>query len=125
MRRTVRVIATLPGVLFAVQGLNWIFDPAAAALSLGMPLLDGIGRSTQIGDLGAFFFAMSAMILVGVVKLEPRWLRAAAMLVGGAAVVRTLAWAFHDAAFATRFIVIEVVIAALLFFSASQLQDGD
>jgi hypothetical protein len=47
------------------------------------------------------------------------------MLVGGAAVVRTLAWAFHDAAFATRFIVIEVVIAALLFFSASQLQDGD
>ena len=68
---------------------------------------------------------MSAMILVGVIKLEPRWLRAAAMLVGGAAVVRTLAWAIQDAAFAAQFIVIEVVIAALLFFAASRLRDND
>jgi len=125
MERTVRILATLPGVLFAAQGLNWIFDPASAAESLGMPLLDGIGRSTQIGDLAAFFFAMSAMILVGVVRLEPRWLRAAALLVGGAAVMRTLAWAIHDAAFATRFIAIEVAIAALLLFSASRLRQGD
>jgi hypothetical protein len=125
MARTVRILATLPGVLFAAQGLNWIFDPASAAESLGMPLLDGIGRSTQIGDLAAFFFAMSAMILVGVVHLEARWLRAAAMLVGGAAVMRTLAWAIHDAAFAARFIVIEVAIAALLLFSASRLRQGD
>ena len=125
MQRTIRIVAAVPGVLFAIQGLNWILDPAAAAEGLGMPLLEGVGRSTQIGDLGTFFFAMSAMILVGVVRLEPRWLRVAAMLVGGAAVMQTLAWAFHGAAFAAQFITIEVVVAALLFFSASRLQRSD
>ena len=59
MQRTIRIVAALPGVLFAIQGLNWIIDPSAAAEGLGMPLLEGIGRSTQIGDLAAFFFAMS------------------------------------------------------------------
>ena len=125
MVQTIRIVAALLGVIFAVQGLSWIFDPASAAESLGMPLLDGIGRSTQIGDLGAFFFAMSAMIFVGAIKAEPRWLRAAAMLVGGAAVVRTLAWAIQDAAFATQFIAVELVFAALLFFAASRLRDAD
>ena len=125
MVMTIRIVAALLGVIFAVQGLSWIFDPASAAESLGMPLLDGIGRSTQIGDLGAFFFAMSAMIFVGAIKAEPRWLRAAAMLVGGAAVVRTLAWAIQDAAFATQFIAVELVFAALLFFAASRLRDAD
>ena len=83
-----------------------------------MPLLDGIGRSTQIGDMGAFFLGCSAMILLGAATRRPHWLQAAAMLVGGAAIVRTLAWAFHDAAFATQFIAVELVVTGVLLFGA-------
>jgi len=48
----VRITAALPGVLLAISGVGWLSDPATAAEGLGMPLLEGIGRSTQIGDFG-------------------------------------------------------------------------
>ena len=122
MNQAIRFVAALPGVLFGFQGLLWVFAPARAAEGLGMPLLDGIARSTLIGDLSTFFFAMSAMILVGVVRREPRWLRAAGLFVGVAAVMRTLAWALQGADFASEFIAIEVGTAALLFFAASRIR---
>ena len=111
-----RILAGLPGLLFLVQGLGWLFDPKTAAEGLGMPLLDGIGRSTQIGDLGAFFFSIAAMALLGVITLRATWLYGAAMLLGGAAVMRTLSWALHGAPFTVDFIVIETVLAALFIF---------
>lgn len=110
----IRILVALPGVLFLVNGLQWIFAPANVAESLGMPLLEGTARSTQIGDLGAFFLAGSAMILIGVAKRERTWLLAAVLLIGGAAVVRTLAWALQGAPFAGQFIVPEVVMTAIL-----------
>ena len=38
-----------------VMGLRWLVDPSGAAAGIGMPVLDGLARSSQIGDLGAFF----------------------------------------------------------------------
>lgn len=114
----IRILVALPGVLFLVNGIQWIFAPAAVAKSLGMPLLEGTARSTQIGDLGAFFLAGSAMILIGAATKERTWLLAAALLIGGAAVVRTLAWALQGAPFAAQFIVPEVVMTAILLFGA-------
>ena len=81
-----RIVAAIPGVLLLVSGVGWLTDPAAAAEGLGMPLLEGIGRSTQIGDFAAFFLAGSAMVLIGAWTVRTGWLLAAALLVGGAAV---------------------------------------
>ena len=53
MKNVLRIIAGLTGALFFLNGLNWIVYPASAAESLGMPLLNGLGLSTQIGDLGS------------------------------------------------------------------------
>jgi hypothetical protein len=121
VQRTVRIVAAIPGVLMGVTALQWLFTPELAAQGLGMPLLEGVGRSTQIGDLGAFFFGTSAMILLGAIKANAQWLHAAAMLLGGAALVRTASWLLHDAAFATQFIVVEVVMTAVLLFCAAKI----
>ena len=48
----IRVLCALPAILFFYQGVNWLFQPEEAAAGLGMPLLTGIGASTQIGELG-------------------------------------------------------------------------
>lgn len=120
MPTPLRVLVGLCGVLFALQTLGWLFDPAGAAEGLGMPLLDGMGRSTQVGDFSAFFFALSALILLGAIRQQPHWLQAAALLLGGAALFRSVAWALHGADFATRFIAIEALIAGLLLFAASK-----
>ena len=116
-----RIVAGIIGVFFALQTLNWIAQPKAAAESLGMPLLDGIGRSTQVGDQTAFFFALSTMVLLGAVRSNGQWLQGGALLLISAAVMRTLAWAVHGAAFAAPFIAIEVVFGGLLLFLSTKL----
>ena len=83
-----------------------------------MPLLEGAGRSTQVGDFGSFFLAGFVMVVMGVWTLRREWLLAPALLLGGAAVMRTLAFAVHDAPFATASIVAEVVMAGMLVSAA-------
>ena len=51
-----KILSGLVGLIMLSTTVNWIFDPAGAAASLGMnTILDGIGRSTLIGDFTAFF----------------------------------------------------------------------
>ncbi|MAE94745.1 MAG: hypothetical protein CL910_08810 [Deltaproteobacteria bacterium] len=120
MNTPLRVIVGILGAFFLLQGAGWLFAPASAAEGLGMPLLDGVGRSTQIGDMGAFFLGLGTFILLGAIRRERPWLLAGAILLGGAAVVRSLSTVFHGAPFATQFIAIEAIIAALLVFAATR-----
>ena len=113
-----RGVTILIGVLMLLIGLNWIVDPAGAAQQLGMPLLDGAGRSTQLGDLTSLFLGIGTMTLLGVWKRNATWLQAAAMLLGGTAIFRTLAWAVHGADFVPDAVVVEVVSTAVLLTTA-------
>ena len=88
INKILRVVTVLPGILFVVIGVGWVVDPASAATGVGMPLLEGIGRSTQIGDLGSFFLTMGLLILVGVTTLERAWFYPPMMLLGLAAMFR-------------------------------------
>ncbi len=115
-----RVVAGIIGIFFLIQGINWIVIPADAAEALGMHLLDGLGRSTQIGDTASFFLTLGTMSLLGAARSNPQWLRAGAMLLGWAAIARMLAWFLHDAAFAGIFIGVEIVFGAALLFVASR-----
>ena len=120
MDKVIRIVAALPGIMFLVMGVRWAVDPEGIAASVGMPLLDGVGRSTQIGDLGGFFLGGGIMILLGVAMRQRIWLYSASLLIGITAVYRVLAWAAHDAALTTEFIAVEVVMTALLLFAASR-----
>jgi hypothetical protein len=122
MNKVLRGILVLPALLFILLGLQWMVDPAAAAKGLGMTLMDGMGRSSQMGDVGSFFLMSGTMALIGVITLRKEWFYAPAMLVAGAAVFRTVAWLAHDAPFATVSITIEVVLTALLLFAASRIK---
>lgn len=117
-----RLVPGLIGVFFLMQAIGWLIDPQSAARALGMPLLDGLGRSTQIGDLSALFLFFGAAPLVGAIRSDPRWLRPPAMLLAAAALMRALAWLLHDATFAGAFIAVELVTSALLFLAAWRLE---
>ena len=124
MKNVLRAASGLFGLLFLVSAIRWIVDPAAAAQALGMPLLDGVGRSTQIGDIGAFFAVASALILAGALRENPTLLRVAGLLMASAAVLRVLAWLVHGAPLATAFIAAEVLAAAVLVGTASRLSSS-
>lgn len=125
MNKVLSVIVALLGVLFVVIGLRWLIDPLAAGGQLGMPLLEGIGRSTQIGDLSAFFLTVGASLLFAVITAKRTWYYPAIMLLGFAAVGRVLAWSFHDAALAIDLIAPEVIIACFLLFASRRLTVQD
>ncbi|SDR87173.1 hypothetical protein SAMN05216271_0618 [Halopseudomonas sabulinigri] len=121
MNKILTVVAGLLGLMFLLIGLRWLVDPSGAAGQLGMPLLDDVGRSTQIGDFAAFFLTLGVLILLGLVTSQRLWFYPAAMLLGIAALGRVLAWAVHDAALALDLIAPEVIIAAVLLLAARRL----
>ncbi len=125
MKKLLRVIVTLPAILFVVMGLRWITDPAGAASSLGMPLLDGLGRSSQIGDVGTLFLTMGLMILIGLATSTGSWFYAPALMLSVVALFRLLAWLFHDATLAPDMIAVELIIAVLLLSVAPQLSERE
>jgi hypothetical protein len=125
MKTVLRVLVTMPAVLFVIMGLRWITDPTGAATGLGMTLLDGVGRSSQIGDVGALFLSMGMMMLLALITARRSWFYAPALMLILVAVLRLLAWLLHDAALALDMIVVEVVIAGVLLFAATRLSPSE
>ncbi len=121
MSKAIRALALLPALAFLFTGLNWLTQPEAAAASLGLPLLDGVARSSQIGDMAAFFLSGSFMIFIGLVTNKRIWLQAPAMVIGLTAICRVLAWLLHDAALPMNLIAPEVVFSLILLLVASKL----
>ena len=121
MNAPLRLVVRILGVVFTLQGIGWLVAPGRAAESLGMPLLDGLGRSTQIGDFAAFFFTAGVAMLVGTRPGRARVLILPAALLGSAAFCRAIAWLLHGAAFAAFFIAVEIAAALLLLRAAGSL----
>lgn len=119
MNIVLKALLVLNGIMFIGLGLGFMIAPAQVVDALGMPLLDGLGRSTQLGDLAGFFTAGGVMILLGIKQENATWFYGAAMLVGFTAVYRTLAWALHDAALAVPQIGLEIVLTVLMLMAAS------
>ena len=120
MDRFLNIATYTVGFLFFINGVMWLIYPAASAEALGMSLLSGEGLSTQIGDLSSFFLVLGSFTLLGAYTKQKYWFYAPIALLGLAAISRTIAYLFHDAAFATQSIMVEVLVACLLFFQASR-----
>lgn len=123
MRSPLRIAIVVLGAFFTLQGIAWLVDPARVAAGLGMPLLDGLARSTQIGDLSSFFLVAGATMLLGARPGRSGLLYVPAALVGGAAITRTLAWMFQGADFAFLFIAVEIAVGVTLLQGARRLDE--
>jgi hypothetical protein len=118
-----RILVLLPGVAFLVTGLRWLVAPAGVAPEFGLSLASGIGLSSQVGDMSAFFLTLGICILMALVSGRRIWFYPAITLLALTALGRILAWLLHDAALATSLIAPEVIVALLLLFAARHLSD--
>ena len=125
MKNVLRVIAGIAGTLFFLNGLQWIINPASIADSLGMPLLEGVGLSTQIGDLGSFFITVGAMTLIGAITTTRHWFYAPSMLLLVAALYRALSTILYGAPFVMSAIVVEISVGLFLIFAGSRIATKD
>jgi len=123
MGSRLQIVTRVMGALFLLQGIGWLVAPERSAGSLGMPLLEGLGRSTQIGDFAAFFVTLGMTILAGSFVGRGRLLYFPATLLASAAGGRILAWAAQGAAFATLFITVELFSSLLLLVAAQRAEE--
>jgi hypothetical protein len=121
MNIALRAIVLLCGVLFIVTGLRWLLAPAGVAPEFGLALSSGVGLSSQIGDMSAFFLTLGVSILMGLTTGRAIWYYPPMILLSLTAVGRTLAWLLHDAALAMNLIAPEVIVALILLIASRRL----
>ncbi len=64
MSLALRILTALLGLPLVGIGLLWCVLPELAASLLGASLLEGTGRTTQIGDSAAFFLGSGTMLVL-------------------------------------------------------------
>ena len=117
----IKLLVLLFGVLFLVTGLRWLLAPAGIAPDFGLALGSGIGLSSQVGDMSAFFLTLGVCMLMGLTTQRSVWYYPPIMLLSLTAVGRVLAWLIHDAALATQLIAPEVIVSLVLLFASRRL----
>ncbi len=111
----------VPGVFFLFTGYQWLVSPETAASALMMPLLDGAGRSSQMGDIGGLFLGMGLVIMSAVVTRKGDWLMPLSIILACIGIFRLLAFSLHDAALIPRMIVIEIVLSVWFAIASRKL----
>ena len=117
----IKLLVLLFGILFLVTGLRWLLAPAGIAPDFGLALGSGIGLSSQVGDMSAFFLTLGVCMLMGLTTQRSVWYYPPIMLLSLTAVGRVLAWLIHDAALATQLIAPEVIVSLVLIFALRRL----
>lgn len=123
MNRLLKVLVVLPAILFLVTGLRWLVAPAGVAPHFGLTLEQGVGLSSQVGDLSAFFLLLGICMLTALVSERRSWYYPPIILLSLTALGRILAWLLHDAALAVDLIAPEVTVAVILLVASRRLPE--
>lgn len=119
---TLRGITAFFGFALLMLGLGWWVHPEPAAHLLGATLLDGSGRSTQIGDSGAFFIGSGGLLLWGALRAEAQMVLAGGCLIGLVAPGRIMAAAAHGATWTIPEIAGECIVLVVAIATASAIR---
>ena len=110
MLTLLRTLTGLAGLGSLIIGAMWWYQPETAAGVLGASLLDGTGRSAQIGDSGAFTIGVGVLLLWGAARQYAVFVLIGGCLVGLVAPGRILSATFHGGAVTTPEVIVECVI---------------
>ncbi|MDA8986117.1 hypothetical protein N9H10_03500 [Luminiphilus sp.] len=123
MLTLLRTLTGLAGLGALLIGATWWYQPETAAGLLGASLLDGTGRTAQIGDSGAFFIGVGVLMLWGAVRQRALFVLIGGGLVGLVAPGRILSATLHGGAVTTPEVVVECIlflIAVITWFAISR-----
>lgn len=121
MNKVLRLLVLLPAILFIVMGVRWLVAPAGIAPDFGLTLAEGVGRSSQIGDMSGYFLTLGSCMLIALISERRSWFYPPMMLLALTALGRIVAWLLHDATLAFSLITAEVVVALVLLLASRRL----
>ena len=106
------------GVVLAIIALRWILSPEDSANSLGMVLLEGAGRNTQIRDFTALFASTSIFCFISITTRQYQWIFSSGIVFLLIALISVLASQLHDAPLTYSSLIAEIIFAVIAFTSA-------
>jgi len=119
-----RVFTGLMGALLALPfALRWLLTPEVQSAHLGISLDGPSAFSHMRGDTGGAFFAVGALAILGLVRKEPGYLEAVALIMVSIIAGRLLSVAldgFHPQVGVAM--AVELVTALAAFATARQLR---
>ena len=124
MNKVLKILVLLPAILFLVTGLRWLVAPAGVAPMFGLTLAEGVGLSSQVGEMSAFFLTLASCMLIALISGRRIWYYPAIMLLSITAVGRVLAWLVHDATLALDLIAPEVIVSIILLVASRRLPEA-
>lgn len=116
-----KIAYTLSGILglvLAIIALRWILSPEDSANSLGMVLLEGAGRNTQIRDFTALFASTSIFCFLSITTRQYQWIFSSGIVFSLIALISVLASQLHDAPLTYSSLIAEIIFAVMAFTSA-------
>lgn len=121
MNKVLKLLILLPAIFFIVTGVRWLVAPAGVAPMFELTLDEGIGLSSQVGDMAGFFLTLGSCILIALISGRQTWYYPAIMLLAITALGRIVAWLVHDASLPLDLIAPEIIIALILFVASRRL----
>ena len=121
MLTLLRIITVLSGLGLFLIGVIWWLQPATAAEILGASLLDGTGRSTQIGDSGAFFIGAGGLLALGAIRNHAALVTSGGLLVGLVIPGRILSATTHGGAWTPDEIAGECIVLIVALLTAAAI----
>ena len=121
MLTLLRILTALSGLGLLLVGIIWWLQPATAAEILGASLLDGTGRSTQIGDSGAFFIGVGGLLALGAIRNQAALVMSGGLLVGLVIPGRVLSATTHGGAWTPDEIAGECIVLIVALLTAATI----
>ena len=121
MLSLLRIVTVLSGLGLFLIGVIWWLQPATAAEMLGASLLDGTGRSTQIGDSGAFFIGAGGLLALGAIRNHAALVISGGLLVGLVIPGRVLSATTHGGAWTPDKIAGECIVLVVALLTAAAI----
>ena len=122
MLTLLRILTALSGLGLLLVGIIWWLQPATAAEILGASLLDGTGRSTQIGDSGAFFIGVGGLLALGAIRNQTALVMSGGLLVGLVIPGRVLSATTHGGAWTPDEIAGECIVLIVALLTAATIR---
>ena len=112
------ILSGILGLVLTIIAIRWILLPEESANSLGMILLDGSGRNTQIRDFTSIFASTAIFCSLSIATKQFQWIFSSGIIFLIIAIMSIVASQLHEAPISYSSLIAEIIFAMIAFTSA-------
>ena len=112
------ILSGILGIVLTIIAIRWILLPEESANSLGMILLDGSGRNTQIRDFTSIFASTAIFCFLSIATKQFQWIFSSGIIFSIISIMSIVASQLHEAPISYSSLIAEIIFAMIAFTSA-------